>query len=144
MKKYFLVGLASWLALMAPHIAQAQSAAGKDAKTKVVIQVSDDDPKRWNLALNNARNIQNELGASHVDIEIVAFGPGIGMLKADAPTAGRVQEAKTAGIELKACENTMAAQKLTHTEMNAAAGYVPSGVVEIVKKERDGFAYLRP
>jgi uncharacterized protein len=145
MKKFFTIALMSGLSLAAPQFAQARQAAqDKAPKTKVIIQVSDDDQKRWNMVLNNARNIQNELGASHVEIEIVAFGPGIGMLKADAPTARRVQEAKAAGIELNACENTMAAQKLTPADMNAAAGHVPSGAVEIIKKERDGFAYLRP
>jgi len=46
-----------------------------------VIQVSDGDQSKWNLALNNARNIQTDLGVANVDIEIVAYGPGIGMLK---------------------------------------------------------------
>ncbi len=46
--------------------------------------------KKWNLALNNARNAFKELGKDNVHIEIVAYGSGIGMLKMDATTAGRV------------------------------------------------------
>ena len=38
----------------------------------------------------------------------------------------------------------MAAQKLKKEDMNAAVGYVPSGVVEIIKKQKAGYAYLRP
>ena len=38
----------------------------------------------------------------------------------------------------------MAAMKLTKEDMNPAAGYVPSGVVEIIRKEKAGYAYLRP
>ncbi|MES2299675.1 MAG: DsrE family protein [Pseudomonadota bacterium] len=143
MKKVVAMLMGGWLALLACPGAQAQ-ASQAGAKTRVVIQVNDDDAKRWNMALNNARNIQNDLGASHVEIEVVVFGPGIGMLKADAATAQRVQEAKASGIEFRACENTMAAFKLKREEMNAATGYVPSGVVEIIKKEQAGFAYLRP
>jgi intracellular sulfur oxidation DsrE/DsrF family protein len=41
----------------------------------VVIQVSDADQGKWNLALNNAKNIQTDLGASNVDVEIVATAP---------------------------------------------------------------------
>ncbi len=59
--------------------AQAQQATPQRAR--VVIQVSDADQGKWNLALNNAKNIQTDLGAANVDIEIVAYGPGIGMLK---------------------------------------------------------------
>jgi len=61
--------------------ALAQPAA---TRNRVVIQVSDNDPAKWNLALNNARNLQADLGASNVDVEIVAYGPGIGMLKSDS------------------------------------------------------------
>ncbi len=50
-------------------------------------------PRKWNLALNNARNIQTDLGAANVDIEIVTYGPGIGMLKADSVVGNRVEEA---------------------------------------------------
>lgn len=84
------------------------------------------------------------MGEKNVDIEIVAFGPGIGMFKGDAEIAGRVREVRADGVALAACENTMAAQKLKKDDMNAAVGYVPSGVVEIVKKEKAGYAYLRP
>ena len=79
-----------------------------------------------------------------MEIEIVAFGPGIGMFKGDAEIGARVREAKSNGIALAACENTMAAQQLKKEDMNPAVGYVPSGVVEIIKKEKAGYAYLRP
>src|SRR6266403_1169649 len=70
--------------------AQAQPAPAQRAK--VVIQVSDSDQGKWNLALNNAKNIQTDLGAPNVDVEIVAYGPGIGMLKLDSTVGGRVDE----------------------------------------------------
>jgi hypothetical protein len=52
------------------------------AKSRVVFQVSDGDAAKWGLALNNASNVQQELGADKVEVEIVAYGPGIGMLLA--------------------------------------------------------------
>jgi intracellular sulfur oxidation DsrE/DsrF family protein len=143
----FLAALfASLLLLLATtQSAGAQSAgAGNAPKTRVVMQVSDDDPGKWNLAMGNARNLQKALGAANVDIEIVVFGPGIGMLKAASPVAARVREANADGIALNACENTMAGQNLKKEDMNPAAGYVPYGVVEIVRKQQAGYAYLRP
>lgn len=113
-------------------------------KTQVVLQVSDPDPAKWNLALNNARNAQNDLGADKVDIEIVAYGPGIGMLKIDAVTANRVSDAVKSGIQIVACENTMTAQKLNKAEMNPNISYVPAGVVHIMKRQHEGWAYVRP
>jgi intracellular sulfur oxidation DsrE/DsrF family protein len=77
------VVLASALCLSA-GAASAQGQPGATQRSRVVIQVSDAEPAKWNLALNNARNIQTDLGAANVDIEVVAYGPGIGMLKADS------------------------------------------------------------
>ncbi|MGH8765321.1 MAG: DsrE family protein, partial [Burkholderiales bacterium] len=80
---------AAFLALALPFGALGQQAA----KQKVIFQVSDADPAKWNLALNNARNVQTELGKDKVLIEIVAYGPGLGMLKRESKVEGRLAEA---------------------------------------------------
>ncbi|MEO5698934.1 MAG: DsrE family protein [Casimicrobiaceae bacterium] len=113
-------------------------------KNRLVIQVSDNDPKKWNLALNNARNVQVDLGEENVEIEIVAYGPGIGMLTKDSEVGARVDDARAKGITVVACENTMHAQKLTYADMLPKVGYVPAGVTEIMKKQQQGWAYVRP
>ncbi|MDQ2962772.1 MAG: DsrE family protein [Pseudomonadota bacterium] len=121
--------------------AQAQRSA---QRSKVVIQVSDGDQTKWNLALNNARNIQADLGAANVDVEIVVYGPGIGMLKLDSPVANRVDEANAAGVKVMACENTMKGQKLVRGDMLGSVSYVDAGVVEIIQRQQQGWSYLRP
>ncbi|WP_096664905.1 DsrE family protein [Polaromonas sp. AET17H-212] len=115
------------------------------AKPRVVLQVSDGDAAKWNLALNNAKNVQQEYGgADKVSIEIVAYGPGIGMLKSDATTNNRITEATKSGIQVVACENTMTTQKLTKADMNASISYARSGVVQLMKRQDEGWAYVRP
>ena len=113
-------------------------------RPKVVLQVSDADSAKWTLALNNAKNIQTDLGAGSVDVEIVAYGPGIAMLKADSVVGNRIDEALTAGVKVVACENTMRAQKLSQADMLGKIGYVPAGVVEIMQRQQQGWAYIRP
>ena len=133
--------------LVVSNGAVAQSAQSTQAgaqRARVVIQVSDNDPAKWNLAINNAKNIQTDLGAPNVDIEIVAYGPGIGMLKMDSPVGGRIDEASAAGVKVLACENTMRGQKLTRTDMLNGIGYVPAGVVELMTRQQQGWAYIRP
>ena len=110
---------------------------------KIVIQVSDNDPAKWNLALNNAKNLQDDVGAANVDIEIVAYGPGIGMLKLESPTGSRVADAMKGNIRVLACENTMRGQKLTRDDMLPALSYVPAGVTQIMTRQNEGWAYLR-
>jgi len=122
--------------------AQAQQPAA--ARAKVVLQISDGDAAKWNLALNNAKNLQTDLGAANVDIEVVAYGPGIGMLKADSVVGNRVDEALSAGVKVLACENTMRGQKLGKPDMRKGIDYVPAGVVEIMQRQQQGWAYIRP
>ena len=139
-RRTFLIAAATVaLAAFAP-IAVAQALPAN----KVVMQVSDNDPARWNLALNNAKNVQADLGAQNVAIEIVAYGPGINMLKADSVAATRISEAMGAGVKVVACENTMTNQKIAKDDMLAGIGYVKAGVVELMQKQQQGWAYLRP
>jgi intracellular sulfur oxidation DsrE/DsrF family protein len=113
------------------------------SKDQVVFQVSSDDAKTWNLALNNAKNVQSAKGTA-AEVEIVVYGPGIGMLKADAVVANRVSEAVKSGVKVVACQNTMRGQKLTPADMNADIGYVPAGVIELMAKQQAGWSYIRP
>lgn len=127
--------LLAWV--LAMPMAQAANEHG------VVIQVSDNDPAKWNLALNNANNLLQGL-KDKTQIEIVAYGPGLNMLKKDSKVAARLEEATMHGIALKACQNTMRAQHVTEKDIDSHAGYVPSGAVEIMQRQGEGWAYLRP
>lgn len=132
------------LTLSAISMAQTAPQSMPAKPARLVIQVSDAEPAKWNLALNNAKNVQEELGAKNVEIEMVAYGPGLGMLKKDAVTSGRIDEVSMAGIKLVACENTMRNQKLTRADIHASAGYANSGVVQIMKRQASGWSYVRP
>jgi intracellular sulfur oxidation DsrE/DsrF family protein len=109
-----------------------------------VLQVSDADPGKWGLALNNAANVQADLGADTVEMEIVVYGPAIGMLKAGSPVAARVASAMKSGVKVLACENTMTNQKLAQADMLPELGYVPAGVTHLMKRQQQGWAYIRP
>jgi hypothetical protein len=117
---------------------------GQGTKQRVVFQVSDADPGKWNLALNNARNVQAELGKDNVEIEIVAYGPGLSMLKADSKVADRLAQALDSGVGLLACENTMRNTKVGKEQMYSGIKYVEAGVTHLMKRQREGWAYIRP
>jgi intracellular sulfur oxidation DsrE/DsrF family protein len=136
------IAAAAWFFVVA--LPASQAVAQGAAENRVVIQVSDADAAKWNLALNNARNLQTDLGAKNIEIEIVAYGPGIGMLKADSVVGNRVGEALGTGVKVGACENTMRGQKLAKADMLDGIGYVNSGVVEIMRRQQERWTYLRP
>jgi intracellular sulfur oxidation DsrE/DsrF family protein len=114
------------------------------AKQRVIFQVSDNDPAKWNLALNNARNVQQDLGKDKVQIEIVAYGPGLAMLKADSAVAARLAGALDSSVGLLACENTMQNQKVSRAEMYGGIAFVQAGVTHLMKRQQEGWAYIRP
>ena len=138
---YILVVFTLSLAMTSLNTLGAEAPASKE---HLVMQVSDADPGKWNLALNNAKNLQQAYGADKIDIEIVTYGPGVNMLKLDSVVANRIDEAKQAGVAIVACQNTMRNMKLTEADMLPNTSYVPAGVVEIIKKQREGYAYIRP
>ncbi len=140
-----VAGLSIATFLIAVTALPAGAAGPNDGqKQRLVIQVSDADAAKWNLALNNARNVQEELGADKVEIEIVAYGPGIGMLKMDSAVNSRLTDMAQAGVQIVACENTMRNQKLAKADMHPAISYATSGVTEIMRRQREGWSYLRP
>ena len=130
--------------LVGALVATQAQAQATPVKNKVVFQVSDNDPGKWGLTLNNAQNLQTDLGAQTVDLEIVVYGPGIAMLKAESLQANLIADAIKNGVKVVACENTMKAVKLTHADMLPNIGYVPAGVVELMRKQQQGYAYIRP
>ena len=131
-------------ALAAAKTETTSIAKHRAAKAKVIIQVSDNDPKKWNLALNNAKNVQQDYGKNNVNIEVVAYGPGLDMVKLESEVGPRVADAIDSGVKIVACENTMNHQKLTKADMLPNLGYVKSGVPELMKKQKAGYAYIRP
>jgi intracellular sulfur oxidation DsrE/DsrF family protein len=140
----FLLTAALAVPLLGTLGACASGGPGPTARERVVIQVSDGDPAKWNLALNVAGNVQQAFGKDKVDVAIVAYGPGIGMLKAMAPVEARVSGAAAQGVQVLACENTMRREKLVKADMNPGIRYVQAGVIEIMRLQREGWAYVRP
>src|SRR5437588_7267246 len=140
MNRRSILALLGLGAAAAPVLAQQKKPA---AKHRVVFQVSDNDPARWNLALNNARNVQADLGAQNVQIEIVVYGPGLNMLKAESTVAGGLAAALDTNVALIACENTMENNKVVRDEMYGGISYVQAGVTHIMKRQQERWAYIR-
>jgi hypothetical protein len=121
---------------------QAAAQTPAPAKERIIIQISTPEPRIWNQALNYVENLQELYGKDNVEIEIVALGWGIGMVKFDSPLATRVAATLTRGAKLQACEVTMSRQKLTKQDMLPDIGYVPAGLGQIIKRQKEGWAYI--
>ena len=136
------------LALIAGGIQIAVAADQSFASKKVVLQISDPNPFKQTLVLNVANNIIKEYGVDNVDVEIVAFGPGLRLLFADNANGGRIQGLAANGVKFYACSNTTKnmAKKLGYTpKLNGNAVSEGPGVVRIVKLvTEDGYTLVKP
>jgi len=132
------------LATLAVGVLHAPTPALAADKQRLVLQVSDNDPAKWNLALNNAQNVQQALGKENVEVEIVAYGPGLNMFKNDSKVAARLNAALDAGVTLDACGNTMKKMKVGKDDLIAGATIVPAGVIHIMQRQREGWSYVKP
>lgn len=119
---------------------------------KVVIHVDENDAKRMNLALNNAENMTKYYRDKdeEVQIEVVTYGPGLHMLREDtSPVKARVVTfaATYENVAFRSCNVTYG--KMSKKEGKAPplldiAEPVPSGVVHLVERQEQGWAYVRP
>lgn len=147
-RRYLVLALAA--ALAAPLAPRAAAAEGKIHK--VAIHVNEGDAQRMNLALNNVENVEKYYAArgEAVTIEVVAYGPGLHMLRADtSPVKDRVAAMSLQYKELRfsACENTragMAKREGKEIPLLKEAKPVPSGVVRLIELQEQGWSYLRP
>jgi intracellular sulfur oxidation DsrE/DsrF family protein len=125
----------------------AATAYAGDAKRKLVIQVSSADALTQKIALNNAVNIQKALGIDNVAVEIVAYGPGLGLLTNASAQKERVASLAMQDITFSACGNTMkkVAKKSGKKPMLIeGVQVVPAGVIRIMELQEQGYSYIRP
>ena len=144
MFRRWLLALSAMLFAVLAMPAGAQTAApGAAKKYRVVMQVSDPDPRGWNQTLNNALQLTKNAGQQNVEIEVVANGMGIGMLKQGSPSAELVAGALAQNVKVLACGVTMKALLLEKDDMLPNIGYVPGGLIEILDRQRDGWQYVK-
>ncbi len=119
-----------------------------DGIHRVVIQVSTDDPRAQTIALNNAINLQRKFGADNVQIEIVAYGPGISLILPTSKQARRVKNlAKYDQFKFSADQHTL--DKIRRRtgktpRLIDGVGTVPMGVARVIQLQEQGYSYIRP
>jgi intracellular sulfur oxidation DsrE/DsrF family protein len=131
---------------------RATAAANRTQQHRLAVQIDVNDPAMMNLVLNNVSNTvqhYNEIGQK-VEIEVVAFGPGLHMLREDtSPVKARIKSMSETMPELtfSACGNTR--ENMTKAESKdipliSEAKVTKSGVVRLMELQERGWSYLRP
>ncbi len=119
---------------------------------RLVVQISSNDPALFNLVLNNVANVSkhyNDL-AQEVEVEIVAYGPGLHMLREDtSPVKDRLASFSKSmpNAVFTACGNTMDVMKKAEGKdipVMSFAKVTATGVARIMELQENGWSYVRP
>lgn len=127
--------------------AAAAEEAKPFAEQRVVLQLSDADPQKQTLALNVAGNLLKHYGPDAVDVELVAFGPGLKLFLADNANADRIASLASSGVRFRACSNSyrhLSKKMGNEPPLHKSAKLVPAGIVEILDRVTEGYTLVRP
>ena len=143
-----LLALLAWAAAMPPALAQQVPLQDKPfAEHKIVLQLSDNDPRKQGLVLSVASNLMKFYDPDKVAIEIVTFGPGIDLLRPENPNRKMVESLAVQGARFDICLNTvdtLEREAGKRPEFIAAATPVQVGVAQILFLTENGYTLVRP
>ena len=143
----------SWLVAFGVGATLAAAALAQDgdkpfAEARVVLQLADGDDETQARVLNVANNlIKHYGGPDFVDIEGVAFGPGLSLLFPDNPQRERIKSLLPSGVRFIGCMNTAESiERATGKRPELIPETIPvqTGVAHLVEKAQQGFVIIRP
>ena len=149
-KIFRIAVIAASLALTLPSAARAQQAPLQDkpfAEHKIVLQLSDNDPRKQALVISVANNLLKFYDPDKVAIEVVAFGPGIDLLRSENPSRKQVESLIAQGVRFDVCLNTVdTIERETgrRPDIMPAATPVQVGVGQILLLTENGYTLVRP
>lgn len=132
---------------------QATSAFAEDedkpfAEAHIVLQLADSDAESQAMVLSVANNlIKHYGGPDFVDIEIVAYGPGLSLLFPDNANAERISSLLANDVRFVGCLNTVETierQTGKRPELIPETVFVQTGVARLVERAQQGFVVIRP
>jgi len=110
---------------------------------KVIFHVN--EINKTKLALNNIKNLIVDLGEESLQVELLANSDGVNMLlKTAVQYEDLIKELHSKKVTFAACANAMKAMGIAKESLFDFAIVVPSGVGELVKKQSEGYAYIKP
>jgi intracellular sulfur oxidation DsrE/DsrF family protein len=117
------------------------------AEHRIVLQLSDSDPRKQGLVISVANNLMKFYDPDKVAVEIVTFGPGIDLLRPENPNRKAVESLVAQGARVDICLNTVDTferEAGKRPEFIAAATPVQVGVAQILLLTENGYTLVRP
>lgn len=151
-RRGLMTAAAGLLAVVGAARRAAAAEPGPGGRHRLAFHIDRNDAAVMNLALNNLHSAAAYYAdrGEPVALEVVAYGPGITMLRADlSPVKERIAEMrqKLPQIVFSACNNTLRALKKAEGKdipLLPEATIVPAGVVRLAELQEQGWSYIKP
>ncbi|MGB3486824.1 MAG: hypothetical protein WBA37_14465 [Xanthobacteraceae bacterium] len=117
------------------------------AEHRIVLQLSDSDAKKESLVISVANNLIKAYGPDAIAVEVVAFGPGIDVLRTGNANRTRVESLIAQGVKFDVCVNTLdTIERETGKRPDIIPGAIPVqvGVGQILSLTENGYTLVRP
>jgi uncharacterized protein len=128
--------------------AWAEPLPSPQERPRVALQISDHGSIRQTMVLSVANNLVNHYGLGNVDVEIVAFGPGLTLLQQNSQFTDRITRlARDQGVRFSYCQITVDATEARERQpmlLVSEASSTPSGAVRIVDLVNQGYVHIAP
>jgi uncharacterized protein len=119
-----------------------QPDGGKKKSHKMVIQMTTPDTLAYRALTRQINNVLDKWPDAR--IEVVAHNKGIGLLtKERSNVAEPLAALQAKGIQFFACEQTLKQLKMAKTDILPLAGFVERGLVHVVERQEEGWAYIK-
>lgn len=128
-------------------VAETKSDDDFDTEHRVILQVNTDDARTQDMVLSNIVNLQKHYGIDNIEIEVVAYGPGLHMLTSKSNVLQRVTSLMQSDVVFTACGNTMDTIHDTtgaRPELIDDVEMVQTGLARIIELQEAGWSYIRP
>jgi len=115
-------------------------------ETKVVFHIDWENEEALIMALNNMENLLKEVSAKEATIYLVANGVAVKLFQRERATeyASRIQNLSETGIHFFVCNNSLNNLGMKREELLEPCQVVPAGIVELIRLQAEGCAYIKP
>ena len=111
---------------------------------QAIFHLNEDDDEKVKMTLSNIENLIDDLGRINVEVILVVNGKGVKVFEKGSNISQRVEKLRKLGVTFKICANSLASRGMVKEDLLDQVDIVGSGIGEIVRKQVDGWAYVKP
>jgi intracellular sulfur oxidation DsrE/DsrF family protein len=111
---------------------------------QAIFHLNEDDDEKVKTTLSNIENLIDDLGRINVEVILVVNRKGVKVFEKGSSISQRVEKLRKLGVTFKICANSLASRGMVKEDLIDQVDIVGSGIGEIVRKQVDGWAYVKP